>query len=1231
MAWTAEQQLAIDTEGKHLLVAAAAGSGKTAVLVNRIIRKILDGKMNVDEILALTFTHAAAEEMSERIESAILSKIETETNEKTIELLEKQRILLSGANISTLHSFCQRIVRLNFSVLGLDPEFRMAGEEELRLIKQDAIDELFEEEYEEENEAFLHFTDAFGGDAKGDSKIHSLILRLYEFSRSESDPAAWLNAAKNMLDVGENVKLNDTSWYEVVEKDISLKIQGAIFAAQNALERTEEFGLGTYFDVLKDDISQLQNILNSVKEKDFTKISEAFSVVNFKRLPTIKGADEEIKQLTQDIVKDPRDYYKNIVKSLQEKYFQIDEKEYINNLQIAAKDMAELVRLVNKFDEKYSALKRSKNILDFSDLEHFALKLLTEQEAKNEGVIKPSKTAFALGEKFKEIMVDEYQDTSGVQEALISLIIAAGNAKLFCVGDVKQSIYRFRLADPSLFLKKYREYRTLGENYSRTDLSKNFRSREEIISAINYIFMQVMNEETMELNYGNDEALYLGADYPKTENSLKSPVEFTVFVRPTDKEKEANEDEENEESDLSSLEEEAHYIAKQVKKLIAEKKQVFDKELKTYRPISYRDIVILLRSVQKKADVVLDILRGYDIPAHATVDGGYFQNTEVRLMLALLTILHNSRQDIPLAAVLSSPIGNFDYEEIGEIRANFNERDLLDSLLFATTLESNLSENLKIKVSNFLGKLSKWRTLARENSVADLIFLLYQETGFYDYVGALPNGLIRQGNLRLLIDRAAAYEETDYRGLFRFLQFVQKIEQTNTDLSSAKTLSENEDVLRIMSIHKSKGLEFPVVILADLGKKWNTMDTSADLLIHSKLGLGSYFVDTDASYRYPTFPRVAISTKIYAENIAEELRTFYVALTRAREKLIMVGSEKGYENFVKKMKRYSAFTKSTDVKLPGFLTFGANSYLEFLLMSLIRHEDGEAFREAAECFDNPVKFLNYDDNSNWIINIFSTFENENNEQNISTDDMFLKIKNNEKLPETNYKTEIENILNWRYDDKGLNEAKGKISVTELKRRFLELESGAVNIFKEETVFKRPEFLQENAKLTNTEYGTLMHSVMEHINHKNANSLENIKAEINNLAARNILKKEDISRINLKHIFYFFNSPIGKRLQNAKAIYKELPFSKFIDAKRVYKNVHEEKIITQGIIDLLFIDENDKLILIDYKTDKNASEKEIKEHYAIQISLYKEAAEGILKRKVDESYLYMLGFGKLINM
>lgn len=1228
MAWTDEQELAINTEDKNLLVAAAAGSGKTAVLVERIIRKILEGNVNVDEILALTFTRAAADEMLERIENAISNKLETETDEKTIAVLERQKILLSGANISTLHSFCQRIIRLNFSLLDLDPEFRMGGEEELRLIKDDAITSLFEDEYEKDSDSFLRFTDAYGGDARGDTKLYQLVMRLYEFSRSERNPKKWLNFVSEILNLNEGTKLSDTIWYEVVEKDIKIQMADAFETANITLEKAEEFALETFFDTVKDDIFQLENILNSLDEKDFSALSTAFSAVNFKRLPTVRGADDETKFLIQNVVKNPRDYYKDIIKNLKEKYFQIDEVEYIENLKIASEDMAELVRLVNGFEEKYSNLKRAKNILDFSDLEHFALKLLTDDKAYNEGIIKPSKIAAAIGEKFKEIMIDEYQDTSGAQEALISLLTKAGGAKLFCVGDIKQSIYRFRLADPSLFLKKYREYNALGKNFARIDLAKNFRSRDEVISAINFVFSQVMNEETMELNYGKEEALYLGASYPEIDNSLKSPVELTVFISKTDKEKEGEEDVKDE---MSPLEEEAHYIAKKIKKLIEEKRKVFDKETKKYRQISYRDIVILLRSVQNKAETILEILRAYDIPAHATIDGGFFANTEIRLALSLLAILHNSRQDIPLAAVLASPVGNFSYEEIAQIRLQKEDDDLFGALIFSTSLECDLNENLKNKAAVFLEKLSRWKTLSRENSVADLLFLLYNETGIYDYVGALPNGSVRQGNLRLLIDRAASYEETDYRGLFRFLEFVKKIEKTNTDLSSAKTVSENENAVRIMSIHKSKGLEFPVVILADLGKSWNLLDTSADLLIHSKLGLGPYFTDTDSSYRYPTFPRVAISSKIFAENLAEELRVFYVAMTRAREKLIMVGSAKGEESFQKKLKRYSAYVKSTDVKLPSFQSFNASSFLDFLTMSLIRHPDGEVLRDAAECYETPVKFLDYNDNSKWKINIFSPFPKDTDDVILDYNDTLNKIKNNENLPQTIYKKEIENILNWKYDTKGLTEAKGKISVTELKRRFLEIESGAENIFKEETTYNRPEFLQENEKLTNTEYGTLMHSVMEHIDHKKIDDLKSVKTEIEKLKTCNIIKKEDEKRINLNNVLSFFSSDIGNRLKQAKSVYKELPFSRFINAERVYEEAKNEKIITQGIIDLLFIDENDKLILVDYKTDSASSVKTIKERYSVQISLYIEAAEEILKRSVDESYIYLLSTGKIISV
>ncbi|MBR3623844.1 MAG: helicase-exonuclease AddAB subunit AddA, partial [Selenomonadaceae bacterium] len=750
-----------------------------------------------------------------------------------------------------------------------------------------ALDELFNEEYEEGREDFLQFTDSFGGDARGDGKLYNLILNLYEYSRSEGDSKNWLSSLVAALELTEETDLTDTPWYEVIAKDIRLQMEDALFTANRTLEAMEEYSVPVYEKTVREDISILERLSAVADEHDFSAIADAFLASDFQRLPALKKSDAAANEEAKVFIKESRDYHKGIVKGIAENYFQIDEAEYIRTLKIAASDMGELVNLVNKFEEKYSALKRQKNILDFSDMEHFALDLLTE---KSNGEAKPSAVAVALGTKFKEIMVDEYQDTNGAQEAIISLIIAGGNAKLFCVGDVKQSIYRFRLADPSLFLKKYAEYRHLGDNYDRIDLAKNFRSRGEIISGINYIFAQVMNEDTMELNYGEEEALYLGADYPQAENTLKSPIELAIFVDPTEKELEAREDEEEK---IAVFEEESRYVAKRIKELINESRMVFDKDKKSYRPISYRDIVILLRSVRGKAEVMQEVLQEYDIPVYANLDGGYFEESEVRLMLALLTTLQNARQDIPLAAVLASPIGGFSFEEIGLLRAQKDDDDFFSALIFSVSEGSALDDELKSKVSTFLAKLSKWRTLAREISVSELISTLYLETGFYDYVGGLPNGLVRKENLRLLIDRAAAYEETDYRGLSRFLRFVDKIRKNSADLSSAKTIGESEDVVRIMSVHKSKGLEFPVVFMSDLGKKFNEQDTTADLLIHSKLGLGPYFTDVDASYRYPTFPRVAIRSKILSENRAEELRALYVGMTRAREKLIMTGSVKG--------------------------------------------------------------------------------------------------------------------------------------------------------------------------------------------------------------------------------------------------------------------------------------------------------------------------------------------------
>lgn len=1240
MAWTESQRQAIETRDKNLLVAAAAGSGKTAVLVERIIRQILAGECDVDRILVVTFTHAAAEEMRVRIESALRRALEEEREESKLERLERQMVLLSGASISTLHSFCQTVIRQNFEAVDLDPEFRLGGEQELRLMEQEVLEELFEESYEGEDEGFLRFVDVFGGDERGDEKLYELVLRLYTYSRSQPFPEEWLSSLPEGLDLPEGVGLEETPWYASVEQEIRLVLEQAKDDADHLLDLLGRMGAGPYAETVKAEFSQIQALLETLEGVSWKELREAFSTLSFDRLKRWNCEDKETKEAASQAIKKYRDHYKKALEGIRKKYFQESPEELAEDLRIAARDVGELCSVTRKFAEKFARAKHEKALADFNDLEHFALEILCASKGESGDALVPSEVAKSLQQRFQGVMVDEYQDTNGVQEAILSLVVSRERPNLFCVGDVKQSIYRFRLADPTLFLKKYLEYPHLGENYARIDLAKNFRSRPGILSAINSLFAQVMSRGTMELEYDEAAALYPGLEYPLPPEGgkcLDGPVEVSIIFGERDAEAEPAEEgsgEESGEAELKGLELEARWIAGRIQTLMEENLLVFDKGKGTYRPLRWRDIIILLRSVKGKAEKVLSVLHSSNIPAYASVDAGYFEEPEIRIMLSLLAVLHNARQDIPLAAVLASPIGGFRYEELAKIRLTAPVEDLYGAILAALSPDSGVEGELLGKIASFLERLSRWRMLARELSVPQLLWQLYRETGYYDYVGGLPGGLLRQANLRMLVDRAAEYEKTEFRGLFRFLRFVDRMRDMDTDLAVARVLGENEDVVRIMSIHKSKGLEFPVVILGDLGKKFNLQDASSDLLMHRELGLGPYRVEKEGSFRYPTFARQAIATKIRQENKAEELRVLYVAMTRAREKLILLGTVSGKKTIQNKVDRWTRYGERTGVRLPEYGTFAAESFLDWVAMAVVSHKDGEVLREMATEPCSCRDFLDYEDTSRWKVQLVPAGDIRGKEAGEKAPDEVLKrVEERKTLPDTLAREKVRELLDWQYDRKGLGKVPSKLSVTEIKRRFQEPEEGiSMGIPASSGEWKRPLFLQEKRGLTAVEYGTLMHSVMQHIDPRGDVSQRGIEAQVREMVEREILLPEHQKILRMKTIRAFFTSSVGKRLRKAKEVWRELPFSRMLPAGDFYEGAEPgEEIFIQGIIDLLFEEEDRSLVLVDYKTDGDTSPERVKEEYRIQISLYSRAVESILQRKVKEKYLYMLHDGTVVEM
>ena len=1207
MVLTNEQKAAVITRGKNLLVAAAAGSGKTKVLVERIKQLILGGDCDVDKLLVVTFTNAAAQEMRSRIHSALTEELRTNNDFETLKRLERQVVLLSGASIMTMHSFCQMILKRNFSKIDLDPKFRVADEQELNLIKQEVIEELFEKKYGEENDTFKRFTDDFGGTEKGDDDLHDIILELYEYSRSQPNPKEWLKSLAASFDIAENVTLKDTIWYASAMKHIGFSLD----AAYDECKLNLELAFDTQIKVDKIEKDMYDVILPLAKAYKSGNWGKMFELLNppdgtlFESIGNPGKAD----RTAWNLLKVSRDEYKGALENLKKRYFFASEQELLDDLRSIKLSIETLVNVTVEFSEALNVAKHERGIIDFSDMEHFALEVLSDNKIAN-----------ALRKKYQAVMVDEYQDTNGVQEAILKKIADEEKANFFAVGDVKQSIYKFRMADPSLFLDKYNKYPSTKDyvennekaqrlsDCMRIDLSKNFRSRQEVLDSVNFVFERLMNAESMEIEYTEDARLYYGMNYTTgIAGFLDSPTELYLIE---DNKKSSGDDEEAQNAeDVLSIEREAQIIANRIKEMISSNTQVYDKDENKYRTIKYRDIVILRRS-KKNPAALMEVLQKNDIPAYAMGDETYFQALEIKVIVSLLTVLENARQDIPLAAVMLSPIGNFTAEELALLKIEKRREDLFTALITASASSIelnplNLSEELMNKTRVFLQKMNAWRELSRVVSVPELLSTIYRETGYYDYVGGLPEGVVRQANLRMLVDRAAAYEATAFRGLSRFLKFVSKIKELNTDLAVARTLGENEDVVRVMTIHKSKGLEFPVVFVIELGKKFNTKDESSALLLrHRTLGIGPYITLKNEPLRYPTFARQVIAQKNLEEQKAEELRILYVAMTRAREKLILVGTKKGKEEKYNKYQRYGNVDR-----IPGFAAQSANTFLDWLLLALSKE---------TKC----INVISVDANR---VTIAEAVEKE-----------VAEIKPDMSLLERKVSTLTSKSI------------PSKMSVTELKQR-VEYDEGltnnliddydetkkemTVNEEDEEIIYRRPDF-EQTKKLTGAEYGTLMHSVMQRLDLKRDLSAQGIKQQIDEMIKQKIFTVEQAGIIRKNNAAKFFKSKIGQRMLASGEVYRELPFSRLIDASRFFPNV-DDKIFIQGIVDVLFRD-GENFVLIDYKTDRIANGDDIaaeliKEKYKLQIELYSEAIEAILHKNISEKYLYMLSSDILIDV
>ncbi|HYK74691.1 MAG TPA: helicase-exonuclease AddAB subunit AddA [Pseudoneobacillus sp.] len=1238
--WTDDQWKAIFAKNQDILVAAAAGSGKTAVLVERMIQKIVstEDPINVDELLVVTFTNASAAEMRHRIGEALEKAINV--NPKSAHL-RKQLSLLNRASISTLHAFCLEVIRKYYYLIDIDPSFRIANETEVQLLRDEVLDDLFEDEYGKQgNEAFYQLVDVFSND-RSDIALQKIIGELYDFAMSNPSPEDYLQKVISMYEVDTDTSIEHLPFMEPLLFEVGLQLEGARDLAEQGLELTKlPAGPAPRAETFLKDIQLIESLVKANGES-WHAMYEAIQSLSFSTLKTCRG-DEFDKDLIEKSKK-IRDKVKKILTDLKEELFSRRPESFLKDIDLMKVHIETLVNLVSKFSERFAAIKREKGLIDFSDQEHMCLQILTKKTS--EGHIQPSEVALMYRNHFKEVLVDEYQDTNMVQETIIKMVSQENEetGNLFMVGDVKQSIYRFRLAEPNLFLGKYTRFQTVGDDTGlRIDLAKNFRSRKEVLHGTNFLFKQLMGVKVGEIEYDEAAELKQGAAYPDSED-------FSVEVLLVDlqKKEETSKEESDDETEFNAVELEqaqieARLMAGQIKQYILEKKPVYNPKTNSFRPATYRDFVILFRSMTW-APQIIEEFKHQGIPIYANLSTGYFEATEVAIMMSLLRVIDNPHQDIPLVSVLRSPIVGLNEEELGKIRTFVRKGSFFESLIAFTKSNQTLENQvLNEQLSQFLLQLTEWRLKSRKGSLSELIWQLYRDTHFYNFVGGMPGGKQRQANLRALYDRARQYESTSFRGLFRFLRFVERMIDRGDDLGAARALGEQEDVVRVMTIHSSKGLEFPFVFIAGLARNFNTMDLKKSFMLDKEYGFAAKYVDPEKRISYPSLPQLAFKRKKKLEMLAEEMRVLYVALTRAKEKLFLIASVKDLE---KKREKWLNTSSQLDWLLKEFERINAQSYLDWIGPALIRHKDCESLREG-EGLHPLVKEEIVNHPSCWNIKLLKAEEIKEKEQDEEEEsENYLElVEGGEVVPvQSEWYERINSQLDWQYPFIDASNFRSKQSVSEMKRqRDMGNEESGQDLLKkfQKPVLKRPKFLQRDS-FSPAEKGTILHLVMQHIELSKPITHLSLSIYLEELVKKELLTVEQKEVVNIEHILRFFETDIGQRLLKAEQIQREIPFSFSLPAKEVYPDFRgeNEPIFIQGVMDCVFED-SEGTVLLDYKTDTITdrykggfieAEPILKGRYQLQIELYTRALEQILKKPIKESYLYFFDGSHVIKM
>ena len=1213
--WTDEQKKVIETGHRNLLVSAAAGSGKTAVLVERIIRMITDPEhpVDIDKLLVMTFTNAAAAEMRERVETALGKLLDEDPGNKN---LERQNTLIHHAKITTIDSFCLNLLREHFHELDLDPGFRVADEGELMLLKADVMKELLEEYYGREDERFIKFVDTYAT-GRTDGGLEEYILKVWEFSQSNPWPGEWIAACRKELRAGgtgeDRDPMEETAWMKYLIQDVKRQAEEFLDGLYGAADlAAEEDGPQAYAPMLAEDIRGMEELKEA---GTYREIAECLEGLKFGRLAAVRGKNVDPEKKEQAAAY--RNVAKDGIKKMKALYLPGDIDEVFADLDACREPILMLLELAEEFSARFQEAKEEKNLVDFNDLEHFALEVLTGGSLDH----RPGAVADELSEIYEEILVDEYQDSNEVQETLIRCVSRErfGTPNVFMVGDVKQSIYKFRLAKPELFLEKYESYGKEDGLYQKIELHKNFRSRPEVLSSINDVFYRIMTKQLGNIKYTDDAALYPGAEFPETPVDGQAKTE--VLLLNTGDPLFDGMDEEK--ADYTAKEAEARLIAGEIKKLTDPEHgmKIFNGKTGEYEPLKKKDIVILLRSLSGWSEEFLSVLGAAGIPAYAESRTGYFTAVEVETVLNMLALIDNPMQDIPLAGVLKSPIGGMKDRELAIVMAEFKkDPDRGEDIGFYGAVKRYMEKHgeseedavIYRKLAAFRNLLTTLRKESMYLPVSRLIYRVFDLTGYDKYAAAMPAGKTRQANLAMLVQKAEDYEKTSYQGLFDFIRYIEKLKKYNTDFGEASRSGEHDDAVRIMSIHKSKGLEFPVVFLAGCGKKFNRQDARGRILIDEELGIAADFFDPEKKVKAPTLKKNVLARRSNLENMGEELRILYVAMTRAKEKLIITAGDKYMDN---KLEKWGGIPAGG--ALPFTTLSAASSYMDWILMA------SNGAKNTLDVKNVPVKDL-----------LVEEAKNQEEKAKIYLELEQLRKAQPEKLP---------GLIGVKYPYAADLALHAKMSVSELKEQgqFVDDAESAFLIKNvrekedSEIIDKMSDTAaEEKARIKRaSDRGTAYHRALELIHFAEISGYDDIVKELDRIREEKRMQETAIDMVYPGVLTKFFHSDIAARMKQADRngkLRKESQFVVGIPAREMNKADSDALILLQGIIDAWF-EEDDGLVLVDYKTDrvKEGGENILLDRYQIQLFYYAKALTQITGKKVKEAVIYSLALQKEI--